>query len=257
MKKVYSLSLLIIGLFVSLSANADMFTAIALTKPHYYPGEVYFADGHSEVFAELQQPYVGKAKLAAKKNESDKSRTEIDVADIVAIKIWHKDFPDQENILYHLTVKKELLQSAIQWGFPVAGSKWGVLYKCIQYYEMDNKTGELKSIRVYDEYNNATEWYYLMRPNWGEGRMMICDNISGTLKGDRIKSQFAPNRKKAAEPFKENKKIYDGIVSGELKPSDIQYILDEMAGGKATAPATETPAVETQKTTNGEVGDDE
>ena len=45
---------------------------------------------------------------------------------------------------------------------------------------------------------------------------------------------------------------------GKLKASDIQYILDEMAGGKkAETPLETIPQVQIDSVSNGQVGDDE
>ena len=43
---------------------------MSLLTPHYYPGEVYFKDGHVEEYAELELPRVGKHKSGGSMNES-------------------------------------------------------------------------------------------------------------------------------------------------------------------------------------------
>ena len=42
-------------LLTSFAIKAQMFTAINLMTPHYYPGEIYFTDGHHEEFAEIEK----------------------------------------------------------------------------------------------------------------------------------------------------------------------------------------------------------
>ena len=251
---------LVFALLFSVSAKAQFIKQMQLLTPHYYPGIVYFQDGHSEEFYELELPRVGKSKLAVKRSADEKNRTDIDAADMVGIKIWHRDFPDKAGVLYYVHSKKELMQDEHQWGFPVAGSNWGVLYLCNKNYEINKKTGDFYSVKQVDEYNCTTSLYFVKAENWDEARVVIVDNISAfNTKHERHRMQFALGKKKAAELFKENAKIYEGIKSGEISADDMQYILDEMAGGKS---AELQPAIPQDKPSvfneqNGEVGDDE
>ena len=83
-------------------------------------------------------------------------------------------------------------------------------------------------------------------------------------------------KKKIAELFAENAEIAAAVKNGKLKGSDMQYILDEMAGGKKAGipvtliPETETnpetkaapeaeakPETKTDSVSNGVAGDDE
>lgn len=240
------------------SAFSQFFGPSVVFKPQYYPGEVYFLDGHAEEFDEIEMPQAGKNRLTVKKNASSKKRTEIDAADIVGIKVWHKDFPDKTNILYYVHSKKELLQNTHQWGFPVAASAWGVLYKCYKLYEINDRTGEANGILIFDN-NQSSIFYYLKRPNWNEAHLLIMDDITYFFK-EKVKTKFPLGKKKAAEYFKENPRIYEGILSGTITAEDMQYVLDEMAGGKKieeTSPIEQKPEVHTDSIANGEIGDDE
>ena len=250
--------LVLTALFACVALHAQ-FAQMSLLTPHYYPGEVYFVDGHHEEFAELELPRMGKGQLAVKKNKDDKSRTTIDAANIIGIKIWHADYPDKAGVLYYLHAKKELMRDPHQWGIPVGGSEWATMFHCYNYYEMDKKTGELNGIRVVDENNTAFDFFYLMNPKWSEARMVVADKIIYVLGKERVKRQFVPNKKKAAKLFEENANVFKKIMSDELKASDIQYILEEMAGGKKSGDMqTKMPIViETEQTSNGTTGDDE
>ena len=251
---IFSLSLLF-----TMSANAQFIKQMQLLTPHYYPGIVYFKDGHSEEFYELELPRVGKGKLEVKKSADEKNRADIDAADIVGIKIWHRNYPDKAAVLYYVHIKKELMQDEHQWGRPVAGSSWGMLFLCDKNYEINKKTGEFYAMKQVDEYNCTNSLYFLKAEKWDEARLLVLDNISAfNTKHEKHKLSFALGKKKAAELFKENSKIYEGIKSGAITADDIQYILDEMAGGKkAETPAQNIPQVQTDSVSNGQVGDDE
>ena len=63
--------LLVLAAFFASVALHAQFAQLSLLTPHYYPGEVYFVDGHSEEYAEVELPRVGKGKLGVKKNAGD------------------------------------------------------------------------------------------------------------------------------------------------------------------------------------------
>ena len=114
-------------------------------------------------------------------------------------------------------------------------------------YEVDKKTGDLSFVKfVGGNGPDTPTLFYLVRPNEDMADLVIWD------------SGFAGPKKKIAEIFSENQTIYEGIKSGKLKASDIQYILDEMAGGKKSDVPLETiPQVQTDSVSNGQIGDDE
>ena len=233
-------------LFVCVAGQAQFITQMNLLTPHYYPGEVYFTDGHYEAFDEIELPRVGKSKIGVKKNAEDKGHTDIEAIDIVGIKIWHKNFPDKEHVLYYVHAKKSYLQNDHQWGNPIYATAWGVLFQCEQNYQMDKKTGDLNFVKfVGGNGPDTPTLFYLKRPEWNEAQLIMINGV------------FIP-KKKAAEFFKDNEQIYNGVKSGKLKADDIKYIMDEMAGGK---PADESvlsiPEAQIDSVSNGVVGDDE
>lgn len=238
--------LVLAAVFASVALHAQFITQMNLLTPHYYPGEVFFKGGHSEEFAELELPRVGKSKLGAKKNVEDKGHIDIEAADIIGIKIWHKDFPDKKHVLYYVHANKALLQSDHQWGNPIMGSAWGVIFECEQNYQVDKKTGDLNFIKFAG--GNASDTptlYYLVRPDWDKAELLL------------MNSEFA-QKKRVAEFFAEKEEIATAIKKGKLKGSDMQYILDEMAGGKkAEEPSKIIPEIKTESVSNGVVGDDE
>ena len=73
----------IAALCLALPAKAQFIQQMSLMTPHYYPGEVYFADGHSETFYEVELPRVAKSNLDVRKSPEDKKRTTIEGTDIV------------------------------------------------------------------------------------------------------------------------------------------------------------------------------
>ena len=226
--------LVLAAVFASVALHAQFIAQMTLLTPHYYPGEVYFVDGHSEEYAEVELPRVGKGKLGVKKNAGDKGHTDIDAANIVGIKIWHKDFPDKKHVLYYVHARKSMMHNEHQWGNPMMGSAWGVIFRCEMYYKIDQKTGDLYFVKFTGGNGpNTPTLYYLVRPELAM-------------------------KKAAAKLFAENEEIATAIKKGKLKGSDMQYILDEMAGGKkAEEPLKIIPEIKTDSVSNGVVGDDE
>jgi len=234
-------------LLASIAVRAQFFTQMSLLTPHYYPGEVYFKDGHHEEFFEVELPRVGKSKLGVKKYADEKKHTDIEAADIIGIKIWHKDFPDKQHILYYIHARKSMMQSDHQWGNPVMGSAWGIVYKCEQNYQMNKKTGDLEFIKFTGGNGPDTPTlYYLVRDEWEQAELAMWNG------------GFMAMKKAAAKLFEENPEISEAIKKGKLKGSDMQYILDQMAGGKQVEePALIIPEAQSDSTRNGVVGDDE
>ena len=251
--------LVLAAVFASVALHAQFITQMNLLTPHYYPGEVFFKDGHSEEFAELELPRVGKSKLGAKKNAEDKGHIDIEAADIIGIKIWHKDFPDKKHVLYYIHARKSFMQSEHQWGNPIMGSAWGVIFECEQNYQMDKKTGDLNFIKfVGGNGPDTPTLYYLVRPELELAELAM------------VNGSFMAMKKAAAKLFAENEEIATAIKKGKLKGSDMQYILDEMAGDKKaemplkvipednTMPEEKAvPETKTDSVSNGVVGDDE
>ena len=248
MKKSLFGIVLFSALFLSLPSKAQFIKQMQLATPHYYPGIIIFQDGHQEEYAEIELPRTGKGALGVKKTAEEKKHTDIPAADIVAIKIWHKNFPDKVHVLFYVHARKAMMQSEHQWGDPVAGSAWGVLYQCEMNYEMNKKTGELDIIKfVGGNGPDTPTLFYILRTDDNMADLVIANG-----------SQWAVPKKKLLELFKDNQAIYDGIKSGKLKPTDIQFILDEMAGGKKSDVHLETiPQVQTDSVSNGQIGDDE
>ena len=239
--------LLVLAAFFASVALHAQFAQLTLLTPHYYPGEVYFVDGHSEEYAEVELPRVGKGKLGVKKNAGDKGHTDIDAANIVGIKIWHKNFPDKKHVLYYVHARKSMMQSEHQWGNPVMGSAWGVIFQCEMYYQIDKKTGDLYFVKFRGGNGPDTPTlYYLVRPELELAELAM------------VNGSFMAMKKAAAKLFAENEEIATAIKKGKLKGSDMQYILDEMAGGKkAEEPLKIIPEIKTDSVSNGVVGDDE
>lgn len=247
---------LLTALMICLTIDAQFIAQVSLMAPHYYPGEVIFKDGHSEEFAELELPCSGKHSLGVKKNSGDKKHTQIHAEDIIGIKIWHKNFPDQVHVLYYLHANKSMMMNEHQWGVPVMGSAWGVVYQCEIYYKMNKQTGGLDFVKFVGGNNPDTPTlYYLVRDEWEKAELVLVDGVIALTM-----------RKKVSQLFAEKPDIAEGIRKGTLKGSDMQYILDEMANGEkmedvdTPMPESETesiPETTTDSVSNGVVGDDE
>jgi hypothetical protein len=151
------------------------------------------------------------------------------------------------------------MQSEHQWGNPVMGSAWGVVFQCEMNYQMDKKTGDLNFIKfVGGNGPDTPTLYYLVRPELELAELAMANG------------SFMAMKKAAAKLFAENEEIATAIKKGKLKGSDMQYILDEMAGDKKaemplkvipednTMPEEKTvPETKTDSVSNGVVGDDE
>ena len=221
MTKKFLFITLIAALCFALPVKAQFIQQMSLMTPHYYPGEVYFTDGHSETFYEVELPRVTKSNLDVRKSPEDKKRTTIEGTDIVCIKFWHRSFPDKVHVLYYVQAQKAMMRSPHQWGVPVAESNWGVLFQCEANYEVDKMTGELNIVKfVGGSSPDTPTLFYLKRKGDELANLLI------------FGSDFAIKRK-VAELFKENPAVYKGIKSGKLKPADMQSILDEMASSTA------------------------
>ena len=238
---------------------AAVFASVALHAQFvigdWHSGEVYFNDGRHEEFAELRMPRCGDKNLSVKKNQDDKKQTKISVEDIFAIKVWAEKFPEKVYTLYYLKCDKKF--GLTNWGSPVVASDWGVIYESESNYTISDKDGTLGTTKYYNRYNileNPT-LYFLKRPNEDKAVPIIAQSA---FKRDKLEWSKVNFKNYAAQFFKENEEIYEGIKSGKLQPTDIQYILDEMAGGKkAEEPAKAAPETKTDSVSNGVVGDDE
>ena len=71
----------------SVISYAQLFTQIKLHTPHYYPGEIYFINGHSESFDEVELPMTWKNSIKVKKNSDDKKHTEINLTNSISPRI--------------------------------------------------------------------------------------------------------------------------------------------------------------------------
>lgn len=231
------------------------FAAIAAYAPKYSPGKVWFQDGHSEEFAAVETPNCMQKKLTVSHDEKRKEKKTINVADITAVTLWHKDHPDKTFTLVHILTQTSMVNMVPdQWGFPIAQSAWGMAIRCYPSYQFQKKSGELEGILLSQTSSNGMVnrqpiLTFLYRPNVEKSILLASD---GT---------FMP---KAKECFSDNETIYAALKARKLRLTDMQYILDEMAGGasspsddqEASSPSEQPQAIE-ETVQNGTVGDDE
>lgn len=231
------------------------FAAIAAFAPKYSPGIVWYLDGHKEEFAAIETPNYMQKKLTVSHDEKRKNKITLEVADIYAVTLWHKDHPEQTFTLMHVQTKTSILNMhPDQWGFPVAQSAWGMAVRCYPSYSFDRKSGELQGVLITtrDSYGMVSQspiLTFLARPGQEKAELVGSDNT------------FPP---KAKELFKENPDIYSALKARRLGVGDLQFILNEMAGGipaettpEHSAVQSDQPRVIEETVQNGTVGDDE
>ena len=249
---------LFVILFCVLSAwqASAQFAAIAAYAPKFSPGIVWFKDGHTESFAAVETPNCMQKKLTVSHDEKRKNKTTVNVADIQAVTLWHKDHPDKTFTLIHILTETSIVNLVPdQWGFPIAQSAWGMAVRCFPSYQFDKKTGELEGILLSQTSSNGMVnrqpiLTFLDRPDVEKAVLIATDG------------SFMPKTK---EYFKGNETIYADFKARKLHYVDLQFILDEMAGGAPGEPVgneeaasqNEQPKVIEETVENGTAGDDE
>ena len=132
------------------------FAAIAAYAPKYSPGKVWFQDGHSEEFAAVETPNCMQKKLTVSHDEKRKEKQTLNVADITAVTLWHKDHPDKTFTLVHILTQTSMVNMVPdQWGFPIAQSAWGMAVLCYPSYSFNKKSGELEGILLSQTSSNG------------------------------------------------------------------------------------------------------
>lgn len=238
MKKI--LFLLLATLFV-LPSMADKKkekdTFVAFTN-----ATITFRDGHEETYDLVGFPASFSETIHVREEIKGKNVLSIPAEDIRYITYWASDFPDKKSTIYCLReqAKKKKKKDTIVWGIPHMGSQWGIVFRCFFGYRISATTGKLHTYSLLDE----STFVQLAKPGLtlDEGLMLLRrDSEYAVLlawvreytdrKTDQKVYEYVWPAKKAknvAKYFSENQEIYQQILDGTLKASDMQYILDQM-----------------------------
>ncbi|MBQ0118373.1 MAG: hypothetical protein KBS42_01200 [Bacteroidales bacterium] len=226
--------------FLFFAALLVMPVSAAVIVPKVYPcGVVTYRDGHEETYeqVELAQKWSQKIKI-----KIDKEEQTIPAKDISCITYWLKDFPQEKCTIYCLSVlddRKKNGKLLCEWGVPIMGNSWGVVFRCHDIYLLNQQTGEMRMLAYADESIESLAkphletWQPLLLQRKDMDHAIFIDSIRcyEDRKTKETQCEFCWPRKKAklgAEIFKDNAEISEQIIDGTLKASDLQYILDQM-----------------------------
>lgn len=212
---------------------------------NYTPGKVTFKDGTETTYRWIAIPGDGDDKVKVSNDPKHQKTEKVDASEIVSVTLWSTNFPDSMSTLYYIHADKSPHVSLMfpvpthAWGYPIASSSWGTVYRCCPIYSIDKKTGELMEEHYQKSSNmggmrtveNVPAWCYLVCDNFEKAQ-----HIGSSPMGMPI-MYFADvwNPKKHSAPiFAENPAISNAIAKKELTGFDIQFILNEMAVGNTS-----------------------
>lgn len=271
MKKLLSLYALL--LIVCFGVKAQFISGVAEmiknSTPQYTPGIITFKDGREVEYNWVELPKSGCISLKVSNEEKHKNPEEIAASGILCVTYWTSEFPEKKLTLYKLHADKSSIPFAGAlpqevWGYPIASSEWGTVYKCNYRYELSRKKDEiLFAYRVTTQRMGNTVTTrevaascYLVCRDFENAQLIGGSSSAGTS------MEWAAIKMKHITPFfASNPAIAQRIDDGKLFGRDIQYILDEMAifhGMKDQQDSTQ-PAEEqiSETVSNGTIGDDE
>lgn len=233
MKKILPI-LAILLCMAATPVQAQLGALIHQTVNVFYCGSLLYKDGHTEEYRFVAVPKSNQASIDVSNEGKNKGIIHVDVNELIAVTIWHEDFPEKKTTLYHLDADSYAMLPGNVWGKPIASSAWGTLYKCHTTYTMDTKTGELEGdIYIVDNAPNPT-YCYLQCKDFEKAQILcaIFYQLRG-FGGQRIEEKKITwaryDKKKIAKIFASNPEIVAQIQTKKLLASDIQFILDEMA----------------------------
>lgn len=228
-------------------------------KISYACGTVFYKDGHTEDYVQIQMPKMGTKELVVSNQIASDEFTTIPAEDISHITVWTKQFPEKKMTLHYLHADKPTFPglSVHAWGFICAASPWGFAIECYPSYIV-NSDGELGVvIEIIDG------WYrrhvFLQCQDFTNAQHIgIFFNGNSTMDFYGWPNQYAA-------VFKSNPDIYTKVKKKVLRGKDLQYILDEMAIHQGLSTNEAKSVTEDEKAiqqtgsseTNGTVGDDE
>lgn len=219
--------------------------AIRNSVEKFTPGKVTFKDGHETAYMWIVIPGDGDSKVKVSNDPKHQKKEEIDADEVVSVTLWSENFPDKMSTLYYVHADKSPHFAMMfpapthAWGYPIASSSWGTIYRCCPIYSIDKKTGEMM-----EEHYQSSSTMGNMRTvqNVPAFCYLVCENFEhaqhiGSSPAGSHSMVFANmwNPKKLTSPlFAENPAIANAIGEKVLTGRDIQFILDEMASGFTT-----------------------
>lgn len=208
MKKTLLL-FLIIAMPISMSA----------VKLTFYPGTIHFRSGESVDYTGIAIPRPSATTVTVSNDPKHKEREKLLVSDILSIALWHENHPDKVGYLYPLQIKKgNDIQTRICLLEHI--NSWGAVLQMGDFYDISKSDGELYGMAVSKNGTAPVVRHFLLKS--GEDyAVLLFSNYS-----------WNPRRSQAAQYFAENQEIADGIAGGNLKTTDIAYIMDAMAMGE-------------------------
>lgn len=271
MKKFFSLLLLLTTLTVGANAQLVSLIAGAIKKavPIYTPGVITYKDGHKVEYMWVELPKSGDVSIKVSNDPKHKNADEVDASEIKYITYWSQQFPEKKLTLYKLHADKSNIPftATMQvevWGYPIAASEWGIVYKCHPRYELNKKTGEIelcydvRSVQMGNtvHYETVAASCFLQCKDFENAQL-----IGGSLYEESM-HWVTIKMKHVAPFFASNPTMQKSIEEKKLTGADIQYILDEMAifhelKDSSLEPTTPTETSISEATINGTIGDDE
>ena len=244
MKKV-SLVLTLMALLALPVHGQLLSNAIRNSVEKFTPGKVTFKDGSEMPYRWIVIPGDGDDKLTVSEDPKHKKKEKIDAAEVVSVTLWSEEFPDSMSTLYYIHADKSPHPSLFfpapthAWGYPIAASEWGVIFRCCPIYSIDKKTGMLM-----EEYYTTTRRVGNMQvaEDVPAFCFLVCDKYEnaqhiGSSPAGSWFLHFADmwNPKKHVAPlFDENPAIAQAVADKKLLGRDILFILNEMVAGNTT-----------------------
>lgn len=229
-------------IFLSIFAVLTMSASAVIMPATYTNGTITFRDGHEETYEQVALPNRWTEKIGVKESKKDKKAVTLSAKDIRYITYWAADFPENKTTVYCLLIPDQKKKDKLycEWGVPHMASEWGVVFHSHEFYQMNQKTGEMNML-VYLEGQSFEAlakpqleiWQPLLLLRSGMEEAIFVGNIrhyTDRKTKEKVAEYSWPSEKvkEGAIIFKENQDVYQQILDGTLKASDLQYILDKM-----------------------------
>lgn len=235
MKKLF---FLFAAMFIAATASAQIPKFLKNFAIQIY-GTVTFRDGHEETYDFVTMPSQW-AKSIDVKNVDTKKET-IDAKNIRCVTYWSEKLPEEKHTIYCLLIEDSRKKGRMlcEWGIPVMGNEWGVVFRSYSSYSFDYKSGEFSMWVEADPSLTALGkpelqvWQPLLLQRADMDHAVFVGNVR-SYKDRKTKEKVSEycwpsdRAKDGAENFKDNPEIYQQILDGTLKASDLQFILDQM-----------------------------
>ena len=131
MKRLFTSMLCCSLLLLAVPAQAQFLGLIKKAVEKYTPGKITFKDGHEETYRWVQIPADGVKAIKVSNDAKKKEKTTIPAEEILSVTLWNEKTPDKQGVLFHVhTDKSQWGKPQDAWGYPIASSAWGPVYRC-------------------------------------------------------------------------------------------------------------------------------